>query len=136
MVVTHDIDEPKRRKIRALGVSTLVIDLSNQTRTISRDELVQIVVEGTEKKRWEFNRVSAKKNLREWETKRRFQIVQRGDNRFHVDGCPKPEAWKYRGKPYANVMRDCYKCEFLVLDSGLLCGKLLRLPSSSGGTGF
>ena len=71
----------------------------------------------TEKKRWEFNPVAAKKKLREWETKRRFQIVLRGANIFLVYGCPKPKAFVISNKPYANVRRDCYNCEFLVLDS-------------------
>jgi hypothetical protein len=55
VVVTHGIEEQKRKAIRELGISTLVIDLSDETRTISKDELAQIVVEGTEKKRWAFN---------------------------------------------------------------------------------
>jgi len=119
VVVTHGIDAQKRRAIRELGISTLVIDLSDEDRSLSEDELTSIVVEGTEKKRWEFNRVAAKKKLREWETKRRLQIVLRLRGSAHVDGCPKPGALRYYpDTPYANVMLDCYKCEFLFMDAG------------------
>jgi hypothetical protein len=116
VVVTHGIDEQKREAIRELEISTLVIDLSDETRTISKDELAQILVEGTEKKRWEFNRVSARKKRREWETKLRFKVTRRNGSALHVDGCPKPGALRYYpDTPYANVRLDCYECEFLVI---------------------
>ena len=116
VVVTHDIDERKRKAIRELGISTLVIDLSDETRIIPKNELAQIVVEGTEKKRLEFNAVSARKRQRQLETTRRFKVVSRMGYALHVDGCPKPEAREYRGNPYANVRSDCWHCEFLVED--------------------
>ena len=71
------------------------------------------VVEGTAKKRWEFNAVSARKRRRQLETARRFKVVSRM-YALHVDGCPKPDARKYRGHPYANVRWDCWHCEFLI----------------------
>ena len=129
VVVTHDIDERKRKAIRELGISTLVIDLSDETRTIPKDELAQIVVEGTEKKRWEFNVASARKRQRQLETARRFTVISRSvpldfggirlpltTGALHVDGCPKPEARRYQGKPYADVVSDCWDCKYLVED--------------------
>jgi hypothetical protein len=130
VVVTHGIDERKRKAIRELGISTLVIDLSDETRTILKDELAQIVVEGTEKKRWEFNVASGRKRQRQLETARRFTVISRSvpldfggirlpftTGALHVVGCPKPEASRYQGKPYkpyADVASDCWDCKYLV----------------------
>ena len=134
IVVTHGIDAEKMEKIKDLGISTLVINLSDEERTLSEDELASIVVEGTEKKRWVFNRVTERhrrvaerhraKKLREWgnserhpdwEPKLRFKITRRLESTLQVDGCPKPGALSYYpDTTYANVRLDCYECEFLV----------------------
>ena len=99
-------------KIKDLGISTLVIDLSDEDRTLSEDELAPIVVEGTEKKRWAFNVFSERTKQRQVESARRFKVIERR-NALHVDGCPIP-ARTWRGKPFANVRWDCWHCEFLV----------------------
>jgi hypothetical protein len=113
IVVTHGIDAEKMEKIKDLGISTLVIDLSDEDRTLSEDELSPIVVEGTEKKRWAFNVFSERTKQRQVESARRFKVIRRMGYALHVDGCP-ISARTSRGKPFANVMWDCAHCEFLV----------------------
>jgi len=132
VVVTHGIDEGKRKAIRELGISTLVIDLSDETRTITKDELAQIVVEGTVKKRWEFNVAWEKKRQRQLETARRFKVVLNwgSSDARHIEGCPKPEARKYQGQPFATVREDCCHCEFLV-ENGM-SSKRYELGDSNG----
>jgi len=108
-------------KIKDLGISTLVIDLSDEERTLSKDELASFVVEGTEKKRWVFN--AAKQ--RHMENPRRFKVIRDMDSNpwrdmdsnLWVDGCPMYTARRYGkgyGKRFAYVMSDCAHCEFLV----------------------
>ena len=115
IVVTHGIDAEKMEKIKDLGISTLVIDLSDEDRTLSEDELASIIVEGTEKKRWAFNAYAERTKRRQVESARRFKVIDRGSviSVLHVDGCQIP-ARVWRGKPYANIIDDCSCCEFLV----------------------
>lgn len=121
IVVTHGIDAEKMEKIKDLGISTLVIDLSDEERTLSKDELASIVVEGTEKKRWVFN--AAKQ--RHMENPRRFKVIRDMDSNPYrpmdsnlwVDGCPMYYARRYGtgySKRFAYVESDCAHCEFLV----------------------
>ena len=116
VVVTHGIDVEKMEKIKDLGISTLVIDLSDEDRALSEDELAPIIVEGTEKKRWAFNVFSERTKQRHMENPRRFKVIREGLNLW-VDGCPMYYARRYGkgyGKRFAYVMSDCAHCEFLV----------------------
>ena len=128
VVVTHGIDVEKMEKIKDLGISTLVIDLSDEDRALSEDELAPIIVEGTEKKRWAFNVFSERTKQRQVESARRFKVIERR-NALHVDGCPIP-ARTWRGKPFANVRWDCWHCEFLV-ENGV-SSKHYELTDSNG----
>jgi hypothetical protein len=51
---------------------------------------------------------------RQVESARRFMVIPRMGYPLYVDGCPKPEAKKSQGKPFAYVTWDCWHCEFLV----------------------
>lgn len=42
----------------------------------------------------------------------RLEAIERG-LALHVDGCPLPARF-WRGKPYANIIHDCFCCEFIV----------------------
>jgi hypothetical protein len=127
IIVTHGIDQKKSKAIRELDISTLIIDLSGETRSISKGDLASIVVEDIDKKRWEYNRYTAELVKRRVKASRRMNVTKRRSALgpgplssfsvpyFFVEGCP-IRAREYRGKPYADVQRDCWDCEFLVED--------------------
>ena len=56
--VTHCIDEVKLEKLRESQISTIEIDLSKKTSTISVDELTKILLDDSDEKQWKYNRIS------------------------------------------------------------------------------
>lgn len=113
IVVTHDIDENKEKALRGMDVSVLAIDLSSVARAASLEEIRKLVVDGVESKRWVIN-VRADEVRRQAVALGRFlPPIQRG-MATHVDGCPSPYARKYKGKAYANILRDCLDCGYNV----------------------
>ena len=119
IIVTHGIDQKKSKAIRELNISTLVIDLSGETRAISKDDLASIVVEGIDKKRWEYNRHIGELAKRRVKASRRMKVTKRFERTLHVDACP-IEARLFHGLSFANVWQDCWSCEFLVGTRGEL----------------
>jgi len=109
--VTHGIDEDKLNRIQALDISALEIDLSRIDREITKENLMPILIGDAVEKTWIYNRLSAKyqKMLASIATK--FFVANRGLTN-HIDYCP-IHARKWHGKPYANVVRDCFHCDYL-----------------------
>jgi hypothetical protein len=56
IAVTHFIDKEKRRKIKKLNLSTIEIDLSEFKQGIEKEELKEILISGTNRKKWIYNK--------------------------------------------------------------------------------
>ena len=122
--VTHAVDESKLRKILALGISAVEIDLSEACRVFLSNELTDAIVHRTANKRWLFNARAEKLKRELFQTGERKPTVRRGQA-LHVQGCP-IDARLWRGRSYANVIDDCTNCPYTLeighnLES-VLCG--------------
>lgn len=110
--VTHQIDDEKKKKIKKLNIPTIEVDLSKFEKNLTREELQEVLLTQTDKKRWIYNgkrEHAYKQFIRVSEMK---DIVVRG-YAFHVDNCPlKRRIW--RGKSYANFIDDCQVCDYLI----------------------
>ena len=110
IAVTHFIDEEKREKIKRIGTSTIEIDLSNWDYDFKLSDLEAILLEDTKKKKWIYNRKSESFRVKASEGKIKRPVISRGLAN-HVDNCPiQARVWK--GKPYANVIDDCWCCDY------------------------
>jgi hypothetical protein len=110
--VTHKVDDIKREKIVLSNISTIEVDLSDISREITKEILSPIIIDKVEKKKWLYNR-----HIREYEgwiykIATKLPVISR---KFacHVDNCP-IYARTFNKKPYANLIEDCFDCEFLV----------------------
>lgn len=52
IAVTHFVDKEKKDKLRSLGIPTIELNLSKLKRDITKSELFEIVINGTETKKW------------------------------------------------------------------------------------
>ena len=110
--VTHCIDEVKLEKLRKARISTIEIDLSKMTSTISVEELSKILLDDSNEKYWKYNKLSDEYLKRFISAADEKEIVSRGFA-MHVDNCPiKARIWK--GKPYANYIDDCLYCKYCI----------------------
>lgn len=112
ITVTHKTGEDKVRRLSEQGCSVLEIDLSKQSRFLTLAELKSIVVHGVECKRWRFNRLADDIRNDVHALCEQKPTIYRG-LALHVDDCPIP-ARVWRGRPYANVIDDCWNCEHCV----------------------
>jgi hypothetical protein len=112
ITVTHKTDDKKVQCLSRHGCSILEIDLSGQPRFLSLEELKELIVNGVAQKRWRFNSYSEQLRREVELACERKALVSRG-LALHVDDCPIP-ARVWRGKPYANVIDDCWSCEHCV----------------------
>jgi hypothetical protein len=112
VTVTHKTDDEKIRRLSEHGCSILEIDLSEQSRFLSLEELKALVVNGVAQKKWRFNHYSERVRREVEGACERKEFISRG-MALHVDDCPIP-ARVWRGKPYANVIDDCWGCEHCV----------------------
>ena len=125
--VTHKIDDVKLAKLKKQGVSTLEIDLSEKERTISPEELSDVLLKGSEEKIWRYNAKAEKWLNRFYSAADRRPILVQGFA-VHTDYCPLTgRCW--RGRPYANVMDDCIYCHYCISykDDAVLCSGRLRV---------
>lgn len=121
--VSHAVDQEKIKKLKKHNVSTIEIDLSNyKETTISKEELKEIVINDVDRKKWIHNAYVDRCLLRLKEVAEYMPKVTRGLV-THIDYCPlHMREWK--GKPYANVIDDCWRCEFCISfyhKDGILC---------------
>ena len=110
--VTHEIDLEKKKRIKALGVPTIEIDLSKIDRDISEQDLQEILINKNEYKSWIYNgkrEETYKKFLSVSEVK---PVISR-NYALHVDNCHiGKRVW--RQKPYANFLYDCQDCDYFI----------------------
>lgn len=104
--VTHDIDEIKLEKIEKLGISSLLIDLSELEYSISKDELREILINDVEKKRWIYNRRQNAMSNRFKDKAKPFEDASKGDGTF----CPQ-YLYGWKGVSSARWV-DCLSCEY------------------------
>ncbi len=110
--VTHEIDLEKKKRIKALGIPTIEIDLSKIDRNISERDLQEILINKNEYKSWIYNgkrEETYKKFLEVSEVK---PVISR-NYALHIDNCPiGKRVW--RQKPYANFLYDCQDCDYFI----------------------
>lgn len=110
--VTHAIDDVKLKKIANKNISTLEIDLSKEDKTISKEDLKEVLLENSELKYWRYNALEEAWRKKFYDACEKKEIISRGFV-LHIDNCPiKSRTWK--GKPYANFIDDCMGCEFFI----------------------
>lgn len=108
--VTHKIDDHKLAKLKKRGISTIEIDLSTTEQTISPKELSGVLLKSSEEKTWRYNAKAEKWRNRFYSVADKRPTIVRG-SAIHVDDCPLAVR-RWRGTPYANVMRDCVNCPY------------------------
>lgn len=111
--VTHPIDEQKLEKIQKAGISTIEIDLSKKTSSLSVAELSEILIGDSVDKKWKYNSFANKHLDLFYSIADRRRMVSRG-LALHVDNCPIRSRVR-RGKPYANFYDDCLGCDYCIL---------------------
>jgi hypothetical protein len=105
--VTHAVDEEKRNKIKALGISAIEINLGDIDRNLLKEDLLQIILFSTDKKKWIYNEKVEliRKNVLGSSVK-----IERPRKGSIIDGCP-INAFPFRGKKAAR-WTDCIHCKF------------------------
>ncbi|MBR6385759.1 MAG: hypothetical protein IKS03_06550 [Ruminococcus sp.] len=115
--VTHKVDDAKLQKIKDLGISAIEIDLSKTDKSISKQQLKDLLLNNVENKRWLYNSKAAKKFAEICEDSEKKPVISRGFAN-HVDFCPiEARTWKgkrYTNLPYANLIDDCFDCQYLI----------------------
>lgn len=128
--VTHRIDDEKLEKLRKANISTIEIDLSKKSETITTEELTAILLGNNDEKKWKYNVVAQRYLQRFYKVADKRKLVSRG-LAVHVDNCPiKSRMWK--GKPYANFIDDCLYCEYCISSKSkdeMLCSGRLRIAT-------
>jgi len=104
--VTHNIDEEKLQKIQKLGLSTLLIDLSNTDINTSKEELKHIIINSTDQKKWIYNK-KERAIYERFRTKARpFKKARNGSGYF----CPQ-FLYGWKGESSARWV-ECIYCEY------------------------
>lgn len=115
--VTHKVDDAKLQKIKDLGISAIEIDLSKTDKSISKQQLKDLLLNNVENKRWLYNSKAAKKFAEICEDSEKKPVIRRRCAN-HVDFCPiEARTWKgkrYTNLPYANLNDDCSNCQYLI----------------------
>lgn len=113
--VSHRVDDKKLQKVKEQKISTLEIDLSDTDRAVQMQELENILLHDTTKKKWIFN---AKEEL--WysyflKAARKLDVVSvEGMLGWrHVYVCPISERM-WDKKKYADYQRDCSNCSYCI----------------------
>lgn len=125
--VTHQVDESKLSKLQNNNISTLEIDLSKLDRMIPLEELKEILLQSNKAKKWIYNAVASKWLSRFKKVADKKRIVEHG-YALHVYDCPiKMRTW--RGRTYANIIDDCFYCEYCIshTDGYILCSGRQRI---------
>lgn len=110
--VTHEIDLQKKKKIKALGIPTIEIDLSKINRDISDQYLHDILINGNDYKSWIYNG-KREEYYRKFLAVSELKPIISRNYALHVDNCPiSKRVWKK--KCYANFLDDCLICDYFV----------------------
>lgn len=105
--VTHPVDEKKLNKLRKEDISTIEVDLSKIDRTISKEELMTILVNDCSEKKWIYNCIENKWFNLFIDHSEKKKIIKR----HRVNNCPISSRIN-RGKSFALVLDDCLYCEY------------------------
>ena len=128
--VTHRIDEEKLKKLRQADISTIEIDLSKKDSITSMEELTELLLLDSDKKKWKYNSLANKYLERFYQSADKREIISRGFS-LQVNYCPiQSRTWK--GKPYANFIDDCIYCEYCIssaYEGELLCSGRRRIAT-------
>lgn len=141
IAVTHFIDQEKKKKIEAIGISTVEIDLSELLKTkVNLEKLTSILIEETTLKSWVYNakfntlhqkkldelvKKEEKKNTEKGKREKFYQQYKRKVTKrtaplmsivFGFDNVFHIDGCplkknSYKGKFYANVDVDCKDCK-------------------------
>ena len=115
--VTHKVDDAKLQKIKDLGISAIEIDLSQTEKSISKQELKDLLLNSIENKRWLYNSKAEEKFIEICKNSEIKPIFHRGFA-SHIDYCPREvRTWngrRYTNLPYANLYDDCSDCKYFI----------------------
>lgn len=110
--VTHAIDTAKLAKLKQMRISTIEIDLSKREKSLTYQELGDILLGDSEEKSWKYNALADHWLQRFYRAADRRAIVSHG-LALHINNCPlRMRTW--RGKPYANYIDDCFYCAYCI----------------------
>ena len=130
--VTHPIDEEKLKKLERHNISTIEIDLSHIEKSISTEELSDILLKKDSRKKWKYNSVEKHWLKRFIKISDKRELISRGLT-IHVDGCP-IAVRRWRGKAYANFYDDCIGCQYCISYNNngyILCSGRTRISTKA-----
>ena len=104
--VTHSIDENKLNRIRLDGISTIEVDLSKTNRSITKEDLTEILLTDNQLKKWIYNNYE---NM--WYNRFISHSIRLNVRGSQVYNCPISKKIRY-GKPYAVLTLDCFDCVY------------------------
>lgn len=109
--VTHKIDEEKLKKIKFLGMSAVEIDLSKINRTITKEELRDILHNDCKYKKWIYNdKFNA---IMKWiySQSEKYRITHTRTFKEWIFNCPFPRS-EWKGRYYSELLDDCWQCPY------------------------
>lgn len=116
--VTHKIDKVKKEKIKKMDISTLEIDLSDINRSISKDELRDIILNDTKRKHWIHNRAlddfirNHENKLISLLSKHKIKEGEKHWQSQYVTGCLRAKRRNWRISVYGEFGFGCSDCEY------------------------
>lgn len=120
--VTHFIDNKKEKKIRALDVSTIEIDLSDiDYYNFDRPEIENLIIDGLDNKNWVYNRVA--------EAKKKELIEQ---NKLVLEELVKQEAIDLEKRKSEQIRISKIKDNKIKIIEGLLLNSEAKLKEYEG----
>jgi len=121
--VTHPIDEQKLEKLKVAGISTIEIDLSEKSLSISDNELSEILLGDSAEKKWKYNALANRYLYLFYCNADKKRIVSR-KYALRVNNCPVRSRIGH-GKLYADLYDECLHCNYCLLydsdNSEILC---------------
>ena len=108
--VTHQVDYFKLVKLKLANISTIEIDLSEIDRTISSEELQEILLKGSESKKWIYN-AAAVKWLNRFKKVSEKKKILHPSTFFNIYHCPRKIPNQYEYTHYVAVA-DCLSCPY------------------------
>ena len=109
--VTHKVGREKLNKIKELGISAIEIDLSSAHRDMPMEILTELIVNGTDNKKWLNNERANLEYKKLMDKAIRKKLVRSGWS-DRVENCPK-KMHKWRGNyVFHPRLNYCLKCEY------------------------
>ena len=125
--VTHKIDDIKLEKLKEKKISTIEVDLSKQKKTITKEELSQILLGDNDLKTWKYNDFAQRQLIRLYEISDKRNYNEYGV----VNNCP-IRSLKWKETPCLNIS-SCVYCKYCIYlnerTRSILCSGRLRISS-------